>query len=182
MFVWVLPGWEEAHPNDVLQTHRIAPSTLLANMGPVIMDAWNKVKRSTAAHQDMAVVAFPKMPDYKIEFSKPKAYSPTFLESMKVAKRTMHDVLMVTDKCPIHGSGETVARFYEMDNANWEYVDNPEVRTTVVDPMLARLGKDSEQGLLFQMMWYTGMRLEQVGKVKVDDIGRMGHDFSTVRY
>jgi len=179
MIVWVLPGWEDAHPKDVLQTHRIAPSILLANMGPVIRNAWKNVKGRASESQ---VVTFSKMPDYKIEFSKPEVYSPTFLESMKVVKRTMSDVLMVTDRCPVHGNGETVARFYEMDVADWEYVDNSEVRATVVDPMIAKLGKDSEQGLLFQMMWYTGMRLNQVGNLKVDNIGRMGHDFSTVRY
>lgn len=127
------------------------------------------------------------MPDYKIEFSKPDKYSPTILESMKVVKRTMLDVMMVTDKCPIHGGGETVARFYEIEKQGWEYLDNSELRARIVDPMLADLrrskvtDKSTEEEMLFQMMWYTGLRLDQVGNMKVSDID-LNRDFGAVKY
>lgn len=106
MIVWILPGWESAHPADVLEQYGIAPSKLLAGMGPRMKEAWATLKRGkmpSSKEQAVLSIQVPRSKDYEIEFSKVDVYSPTFPEDMKLVKRSMFDVVMVTDKCPIHG-------------------------------------------------------------------------------
>jgi hypothetical protein len=177
----------------LLEKYDIAPSTLLADMGPIIKKAWKDVKDTTSIHKagkTPIIVRLSRMQDYKIEFSKPGVYSPTFPENMKIVKRTMFDALMVTDKCPIHGRPETVARFYELDKDEWEYLDNGKLRRELVQPLLSDIKKGKikggetnrmEQEFLVRIMFETGMRLGQVGKLKVSDLD-VTREYGMVKY
>ena len=171
MIVWILPGWEEAHPRELLRKYGMDHTALLPDADSSIRAAWERFKEK----KEPLSVELPKGTDYKIEFSKPEVYSPTFLEWTGMVKKTPFDVLLATNECPIHGDPEMVARFYEMDDPEWRYYENALIKERIVRPLIDGLrGKDDSRESRVKLwslefLFYTGMRFQQAGRLTVKD-------------
>lgn len=173
MIVWLIPGWEEAHDTALLATYCKIPAVLIEENAQKIRELYSTTKDigSNPGKEIGMQFSGTGCEGYEIIVNKVERYSPTFLEELKLVKRTMFDVELVTNKCPIHGISERIARLFEIESPKFNIINNQEIHQRLVRPITSPGSRaDLEEKVFASLYFSTSLRLNEIFDLKLGQI------------
>lgn len=171
MIVWILPGWQEKHPEEELKTYEMLPQDLIERSSGEIRQTFLANKgNSMMKDGNVLVISFqdPGAVNYQLQISKLPVYSPTFPEQYKFVAWSMYNIQLVSENCAVHGIPEKIALLFEPNSSTLEFLDNSALHE-IVSRALVNLN-DLQTKKFLLMFFSTGMRVNEIASLKIGDL------------
>lgn len=174
MWLWLVPGWVEAHPMELMQNYAVYPRDLIEHNSEEIRKAYSVATNDPKVHAaNEVVISFPAAgsENYEIIITKLQQYSPTLIEELKLVRRTMFSVELVTERCDLHGIPERIGLLYEVERKQFGVIDNQELHERIVKPVTSPTADYSNEEKLYLSLYFsTAMRRDEIINLKVGDV------------
>lgn len=167
MKIWIFPGYEESHPEHAMKGTTGAKDFVLKN-ADYLRDAIMKGRKELQTAGNEINIEVTNQSDYKIIMSKVMNHSQTFLEYLELVKKEMYDILLVTDRCYLHGQPETIGRFYDVEDPTIIVIGNQRIYEERVKRILhppkntIETSDSLRNRAIFSLMWESGLRVNDI--------------------
>lgn len=168
MKIGILEAWKAAHASEIFRKYSFLPEGMITKIAAEIPRIYKSNRRKIGIGNDLVLAFDDEMTkSYNLIISKQQVYSPTLLEDLRLVRRSIFDIQLVLDTCPIHGIGEKVAYIFEPESADLEFVLNLALDTVKRETLKNAV---SLQDKMFIELYSAGMRLIDITGLRFGDI------------